>query len=166
VSVDGSGENSSNNNNVIDDDDDDNDESLMEIASVISPSILTTATATTTTATGNSNNNNNNSSSSSSSSSSNNNNNVIDDEPGSASEDAVQRLLLKVLQVHQSVNNTLDKYRSKLCQKGSVHRKKHASNTIEAGTSGFIVPDHDNNQRTHKRRLQSTYSAGNKESAF
>jgi transposase InsO family protein len=106
--------------------------------------------------------NNNNSSSSSS----NNNNNVIDDESDSASEDAVQRHLLKVLQVHQSVNNTLDKYRSKLCQKGSVHRKKHASNTIEAGTSGFIVPDHDNNQRTHKRKLQSTYSASNKETAF
>ena len=112
------------------------------------------------------NNDNNNNNNNNSSSSSNNNNNVIDDEPDSASEDAVQRHLLKVLQVHQSVNNTLDKYRSKLCQKGSVHRKKHASNTIEAGTSGFIVPDHDNNQRTHKRRLQSTYSAGNKESAF
>ena len=60
--------------------------------------------------------------------------------------------------MHQSVNNTLDKYRSKLCQKGSVHRKKRASNTIEAGTSVYIAPDHDNNQRTRKRKLQPTYS--------
>src|SRR6185436_17056426 len=106
----------------------------------------------------NNNINNNNSSSSSSSSNDNNNNSVSDDEPDSASEDAVQQHLSKILQIHQSINNTLDKYRSKLCQKGSVHRKKHASNTIETGTSVFIAPVHDNNQRTRKRKLQSTYS--------
>jgi transposase InsO family protein len=112
----------------------------------------------------NNNDNDNNSSNSSNSSSSNNNNNnddnennIIDDEPDS-SEDAVKRHLSKVLQVHQSVNNTLDKYRSKVCQNGSVHRKKRASNTIEAGTSVYIAPDHDNNQRTRKRKLQPTYS--------
>ena len=57
----------------------------------------------------------------------NNNNNNIDndnDDDDSASEDAVKRHLSKVLQVHQSLNDNLGKYRSKLCQKGSVHRKK------------------------------------------
>jgi len=52
----------------------------------------------------------------------------------------------------------LEKYRSKVCQKGSVHRKKRANNTIEAGTPVFIAPDHDNNTRTRKRKLQPTYS--------
>ena len=58
----------------------------------------------------------------------------------SASEDAVERHLSKVMQIH------------------SVHRKKRASNTIEAGTSIYIAPDHDNNQRTRKRKLQATFS--------
>ena len=40
----------------------------------------------------------------------------------------------------------------------SVHRKNCASNTIEAGTSVYIAPDHDNNQRTRKRKLQPTFS--------
>jgi len=94
----------------------------------------------------------------------NNNNNDNDDDDAadgesySASEDAVERHLSKVMQIHESVNNTLDRYRSKMCQKGSVYRKKRASNTMEAGTSVYITPDHDNNQRTRKRKLQPTFS--------
>ena len=66
--------------------------------------------------------------------------------------------LAKVLETHKSINDVLDKYRSKICQQGSVHRKKRPSNTIETGTPVFIAPDHDNNQRTRKRKLQATYS--------
>ena len=57
---------------------------------------------------------------------------AADGESYSASEDAVERHLSKVMQIH------------------SVHRKKRASNTI--------APDHDNNQRTRKRKLQPTFS--------
>ena len=65
---------------------------------------------------------------------------AADGESYSASEDAVERHLSKVMQIH------------------SVHRKKRASNTIEAGTSIYIAPDHDNNQCTHKRKNYSLHS--------
>ncbi|CAG8602835.1 5150_t:CDS:2 [Cetraspora pellucida] len=57
-----------------------------------------------------------------------------------------------------SVNNTLGKYYTKLCQQGSVHRKKTANNTIEPGTAVNIAPDHDTNPQTRKRKLQPTFS--------
>jgi len=41
-----------------------------------------------------------------------------------------------VQRLRQTVNDTLDKYRSKLCREG---RKKTANNTIEAGTSMVIA---------------------------
>ena len=81
-------------------------------------------------------------------------NNQIDD----VTESTVNQHLERVLQTRQSLNDVLEKYRSKVCQKGSVHRKKRANNTIEAGTPVFIAPDHDNNTRTRKRKLQPTYS--------
>jgi hypothetical protein len=53
------------------------------------------------------------------------------------------------------VNDSLDKYRSKLCRQGSVHRKKTVNNTIEAVV---IAPDHDMNPKSRKRKLEPTFS--------
>jgi len=114
-----------------------------------------------------SSNSSNSSSSSSSSSISSSSNNISsndndDDiemnESDSVDNSIVEQHLAKVLETHKSINDVLDKYRSKICQQGSVHRKKRPSNTIETGTPVFIAPDHDNNQRTRKRKLQATYS--------
>jgi len=104
---------------------------------------------------GNNNNNNNNNNS-------NNNNDDDDDieinESDSVGGSVIEQHLARVLETHKSINDVLDKYRSKICQQGSVHRKKRPNNTIETGTPVFIAPDHDNNQRTRKRKLQPTYS--------
>ncbi|CAG8578376.1 7972_t:CDS:2 [Paraglomus brasilianum] len=72
--------------------------------------------------------------------------------------DDITKRTSRVQQLQQSVNNSLDKYRSKLCKQGSVYRKKTANNTIEAGTSVVIAPDHDMNPKTRKRKLQPTFS--------
>lgn len=73
-------------------------------------------------------------------------------------EDMIKQRMSRVQQLRQTVNDTLDKYRSKLCREGSVHRKKTANNTIEAGTSVVIAPDHDMNPKSRKRKLQPTFS--------
>ena len=85
----------------------------------------------------------------------------VDDENMSASDvvvEDIEKRMSRVQQLQQSVNDSLDKYRSKLCRQGSVHRKKTANNTIEAGTSVVIAPDHDMNPKTRKRKLQPTFS--------
>jgi hypothetical protein len=58
-------------------------------------------------------------------------------------DNTVEQHISRVLQIQQSVNRSLEEYRSKLCQQGSIHRKKSANNRIEAGTAVFIAPDHD-----------------------
>ena len=73
-------------------------------------------------------------------------------------EDVIERHMSRQQQIQQSVNEALDKYRSKLCRQGSVHRKKTVNNTIEAGTPIMVAPDHDMNPKTRKRKLQSTFS--------
>jgi hypothetical protein len=45
-------------------------------------------------------------------------------------EDVIKQRMSRLQQSRQSVNDSLDKYRSKLCRQGSVHRKKTV-NTIE-----------------------------------
>src|SRR6185369_5067033 len=81
------------------------------------------------------NNNNNNS---------NNNNDDDDDieinESDSVGGSVIEQHLARVLETHKSINDVLDKYRSKICQQGSVHRKKRPNNTIETGTPVFIAP--------------------------
>ena len=39
-------------------------------------------------------------------------------------EDVIERHMSWQQQIQQSVNEALDKYRSKLCRQGSVHRKR------------------------------------------
>jgi transposase InsO family protein len=73
-------------------------------------------------------------------------------------EDVIKQRMSRVQQLRQSVNDSLDKYRSKLCRQGSVHRKKTVNNTIEAGTSVVIAPDHDMNPKSRKRKLEPTFS--------
>jgi len=73
-------------------------------------------------------------------------------------EDVIEHRMSRQQQVQQSVNEALDKYRSKLCRQGSVHRKKTVNNTIEAGTPIIVAPDHDMNPKTRKRKLQLTFS--------
>ncbi|CAG8625243.1 16482_t:CDS:2 [Cetraspora pellucida] len=47
----------------------------------------------------------------------------------------VDQHVSRVLQVQQSVNTSLDKYRAKLCNQGSVHKNKSPNNIIKAGTT-------------------------------
>ncbi|CAG8454213.1 2575_t:CDS:2 [Cetraspora pellucida] len=70
----------------------------------------------------------------------------------------IEQHVLRVSKIHESVNITLGKYYTKMCQQGSVHKKKMANNTIEAGTMINIAPDHDTNPQTRKRKLQLTFS--------
>ena len=69
----------------------------------------------------------------------------------------MEERISRMLELHQSINTSLGKYRARIYQQGSVHRKKTANNTIEAGTTIAIAPDHDMNQQTRKRKLQPTY---------
>ena len=73
-------------------------------------------------------------------------------------ENVIEHRMSRLQHVQQSVNDTLDKYRLKLCRQGSVHRKKTVNNTIEAGTPVIVAPDHDMNPKTRKRKLQLTFS--------
>ncbi|CAG8625164.1 11480_t:CDS:2, partial [Cetraspora pellucida] len=73
------------------------------------------------------------------------------------SEAGMEKHILQMLETHQSINASLEKYRKKLCCQ-SVHKKKTVNNTIEPGTEIAIAPDHDMNQQTHKRKLQPTFS--------
>jgi DNA-binding protein Fis len=73
-------------------------------------------------------------------------------------EDVIKQRMSRVQQLRQSVNDSLDKYRSKLCGQGSVYRKKTVNNTIEAGISVVIAPDHDMNPKSRKRKVEPTFS--------
>ncbi|CAG8658338.1 9125_t:CDS:1, partial [Paraglomus brasilianum] len=77
-------------------------------------------------------------------------------------ENVIEHRMSWLQHVQQSVNDTLDKYHSKLCRQGSVHRKKTVNNTIEAGTPVIVAPDHDMNPKTRKRKLQLTFSQSGK----
>ncbi|CAG8645035.1 14749_t:CDS:2, partial [Cetraspora pellucida] len=76
---------------------------------------------------------------------------------------AVKKHLSCMLKLQESVNKSLKKYYAKIYWQGSVHRKKIANNTIEAGATIeakvtiAIAPDYDMNQQTRKRKLQSTF---------
>lgn len=63
-----------------------------------------------------------------------------------------------MLELHESINTSLGKYRARIYREGSVHRKKTVNNTIEAGATVAIAPDHDMNKQTRKRKLQPTFS--------
>ncbi|RIB11436.1 hypothetical protein C2G38_2203432 [Gigaspora rosea] len=70
----------------------------------------------------------------------------------------VENRILRMLELQESVNKSLEKYRARIYQQGSVHRKKTANNMIEAGATIAIAPDHDINPQTRKRKLQLTFS--------
>ncbi|CAG8474779.1 10314_t:CDS:2 [Cetraspora pellucida] len=76
----------------------------------------------------------------------------------SAESKAVEECLSQMLKLQESVNKSLEKYRARIYQQGSVHRKKTVNNTIEAGATIAIAPDHNMNQQTRKKKLQPTFS--------
>ncbi|CAG8612160.1 12413_t:CDS:2 [Acaulospora morrowiae] len=67
-------------------------------------------------------------------------------------EAAMEQRISHMLKIHQSINASLEKYCEKLGH-NNMHRKKTANNTIETGIEIAIVPDHDMNQQTRKRKL-------------
>ncbi|RIB30374.1 hypothetical protein C2G38_2238310 [Gigaspora rosea] len=71
---------------------------------------------------------------------------------------AFEQHILQISKIQQSVNDALGKYRKKMCQYGSVHRKKSPNNTIDPGTEVVIAPDHDMNPQTRKQKLQPVFS--------
>jgi hypothetical protein len=82
----------------------------------------------------------------------------LDNQANAVVNDIAEQHLLRVSEIQQSVNNSLNEYRSRLCQQGSVHRKKTPNNTIENGTTVVVAPDHDMNPQTRKRKLQPIFS--------
>ncbi|RIB11763.1 hypothetical protein C2G38_2202619 [Gigaspora rosea] len=71
---------------------------------------------------------------------------------------AMEQRISHMLEIRQSINALLEKYRTKLGRR-SVHTKKTANNTIETGTEVTIAPDYNMNQQTRKRKPQPNFSA-------
>src|SRR5207244_531327 len=63
--------------------------------------------------------------------------------------------LKQVQQVRGEITRNDEKYRNKMLVRASVHRRKPAFNP---GDKVAIAPDHDNNQKTRKRKLEQTCS--------
>ncbi|CAG8649787.1 8396_t:CDS:1, partial [Paraglomus occultum] len=63
--------------------------------------------------------------------------------------------LKQVLQVRREIVRNDENYRNKMLVCASVHRRKPAFNP---GDKVAIAPDHDNNQKTRKRKLEQACS--------